>query len=84
VFRIDHDQAIQSTGVFRYQHKNAEWLAFIWRYESGLVVSGVPDSDAALALTAAQQTTIGLACEGMFATFDIPITSCTGRSHPSS
>ena len=27
VFRIDHDQAFQSTGVFRYQHKNAEWIA---------------------------------------------------------
>ena len=27
VFRIDHDQAFQSTGVFRYQHKNAEWVS---------------------------------------------------------
>src|SRR6185369_7220179 len=78
VFRIDHDQAFQSTGVFRYQHKNAEWVALTWRYDSGLVVSGVPDSDAALALTSAQQTTLGLACNGVFATFASPITSCGG------
>src|ERR1039458_10042873 len=56
VFRIDHDQAFQSTGVFRYQHKAYEWVSLTWRYDSGLVVSGVPDSTAALALTAAQQT----------------------------
>jgi hypothetical protein len=78
VFRIDHDQAFQSTGVFRYQHKNAEWVAFTWRYDSGLVVSGIPDSDAALALTAAQQTSIGLACGNVVATFTQPITSCSG------
>ena len=52
VFRIDHDQAFQSTGVFRYQHKKAEWIAFTWRFDSGLVVSGVPDVAAALALYA--------------------------------
>jgi hypothetical protein len=78
VFRIDHDQAFQSTAVFRYQHKNAEWASLSWRYDSGLVVSGVPDSDAALALTAAQQTTIGLACGGVFATFTDGIASCSG------
>jgi len=69
VFRIDHDQAFQSTGVFRYQHKTAEWVAFTWRYDSGLVVSGVPDSDAALALTPNQQATIGLSCGGNIATY---------------
>jgi hypothetical protein len=78
VFRIDHDQAFQSTAVFRYQHKTHEWVSLSWRYDSGLVVSGVPDSDAALALTAAQQTTIGLACNGVFARFAVPITSCEG------
>ncbi len=78
VFRIDHDQAFQSTGVFRYQHKNFEWIALTWRYDSGLVVSGVPDSDAALALTAAQQTSIGLSCGNVFATFTSPITQCSG------
>jgi hypothetical protein len=79
VFRIDHDQAFQSTGVFRYQHKNAEWVTLTWRYDSGLVVSGIPDSAAALALTAAQQTSIGLACGGVAATFTQPITSCSGQ-----
>jgi hypothetical protein len=70
VFRIDHDQAFQSTGVFRYQHKNREWIAFTWRYDSGLVVSGVPDSLAALTiLTPAQQTSIGLSCGSLVATF---------------
>jgi hypothetical protein len=78
VFRIDHDQAFQSTSVFRYQRKTFEWIALTWRYDSGLVVSGVPDSDAALALTAAQQTSIGLACGGVFATYTSPITSCSG------
>ena len=48
MFRIDHDQAFQSTGVFRYQHKTNEWVSLTWRYDSGLVVSGVPDADAAL------------------------------------
>ena len=78
VFRIDHDQAFQSTGVFRYQHKNAEWAALTWRYDSGLVVSGVPDSGAALTLTAAQQRTIGLACGNVVASFGNPIAACKG------
>ena len=78
VFRIDHDQAFQSTGVFRYQYKTFEWISLTWRYDSGQVVSGVPDSSAALALTAAQQTSIGLACGNVFATFTNPIVSCTG------
>jgi hypothetical protein len=78
VFRIDHDQAFQSTGVFRYQHKKAEWIAFTWRFDSGMVVSGVPDVAAALDLTAAQQTSIGFACNGVYATFAAPITSCNG------
>jgi hypothetical protein len=78
VFRIDHDQAFQSTAVFRYQRKNAEWIAFTWRYDSGLVVSGIPDSDAALNLTANQQTSIGLACGNVFATPTAPLTDCNG------
>ena len=78
VFRIDHDQAFQSTGNFRYQHKTAEWVALTWRYDSGLVVSGVPDVAAALELTAAEQTSIGFACNGVYATFTNPITTCNG------
>ena len=79
VFRIDHDQALQSTVDVRYQRpKNAEWIASSWRYDSGLVVSGVPDVAAALNLTANQQTTIGFACNGVFATPSSPITDCNG------
>jgi hypothetical protein len=78
VFRIDHDQAFQSTGVLRYQHKAAEWIAFTWRFDSGLVVSGVPDAAAAMALTPNQEVTIGLACNGVYATVANPITACNG------
>ena len=84
VFRIDHDQAFQSTGVFRYQHKNAEWIAFTWRYDSGLVVSGVPDAGAAMiggsaGMSPNQQVSIGLACNGVFATVANPISDCAER-----
>jgi integrase len=41
--RIDHDQAFQSTGIFPYQHKAYEWVSLKWRYDSGVVVNGVPD-----------------------------------------
>ena len=78
VFRIDHDQAFQSTASFRYQHRNAEWISLIWRYDSGLAVTGVLDVADALNLTPAQQTTIGFSCDGVFATFADPITSCDG------
>ena len=79
VFRIDHDQELQSTVNVRYQRPhNAEYFSFIWRYDSGLVVSGVPDVAAALQLTAAQQTSIGFACDGVYAKFAAPITSCSG------
>jgi hypothetical protein len=70
VFRIDHDQAFQSTLNLRYQRpKNAEWISFIYRFDSGLVVSGVPDAGAALALDANQQATLGLSCGGYIATY---------------
>jgi outer membrane receptor protein involved in Fe transport len=79
VFRIDHDQAYQQNVVARYQRpKDAEWIDFTWRYDSGLVVSGVPDVAAALDLTAAQQVDIGFSCDGVFATYSSPITSCSG------
>src|SRR6202790_5141728 len=81
VCRIDHDQVFQSTSVFRYQRpKNAEWFAFTYRYDSGLVVSGVPDAGAALALTPNQQVSIGLACNVIFATVASPFTDCTNAN----
>lgn len=74
VFRIDHDQAFQSTAVARYQRpNNSEYFSFIWRYDSGLVVSGIPDVATAISsLTAAQQVDIGLACNGVPATLSAP------------
>jgi Carboxypeptidase regulatory-like domain len=80
VFRIDHDQAFQSTINLRYQRpKNAEWIAFTVRYDSGEVVSGVPDAGFAMSgLTPNQQVSIGLACQGNYATVADPIRSCSG------
>jgi len=79
VFRIDHDQAFQSNVSLRYQRpKNEEWIALTYRFDSGEVVSGVPDAGAALGLTPNQQVTIGLACNGVFATVASPITNCLG------
>jgi hypothetical protein len=80
VFRIDHDQEFQSTLNLRYQRpKNAEWVAFTYRYDSGLVVSGVPDAGIALTtLSPNQQVTISLACNGVFATVDNPLSDCVG------
>jgi hypothetical protein len=74
VFRIDHDQAFQNTLNLRYQHKNREYIDWIWRYDSGLVVSGVPDVSSALALTPNQQVTLGFACNGVPATLAHPFT----------
>ena len=83
VFRIDHDQAFQSTLNLRYQRPhNAEWIALVYRYDSGLVVSGVPDSDFALnILSPAQQTSIGLSCGSLVATFSTGLgpNDCAGK-----
>ncbi len=78
-FRIDHDQEFQSTVVSRYQiNKNAEYVEFTWRYDSGMV-AGITDVGEALTLTSAEQATIGFACNGVAATYyAAPIRSCTG------
>ena len=79
VFRIDHDQAYQQNANARYQrHKNEEWIDFTWRFDSGMVVSGVPDVASALTLTPSEQTDIGLACGGVQATFAAPLRTCSG------
>ena len=79
VFRIDHDQAFQQTTNLRYQpKKDGPWVDFIWRFDSGLVVSGVPDAAAALLLTPNEQVDIGLSCNGVPATVSAPIVSCNG------
>ncbi len=43
-------------------------------------MSGVPDASAALGLTANQQVTIGLACNGVFATVTAPLTDCVNAN----
>jgi hypothetical protein len=79
VFRIDHDQAFQQTTNIRYQHgSDGLWGAVIWRFDSGLVVTGVPDAAAAVTLTPSQQVDVGLSCNGVPATLQNPITSCKG------
>ena len=79
VFRIDHDQAYQQTANFRYQHgRDGLWGDLIWRFDSGLVVTGVPTAQSALKLTPNQQVDIGLSCNGDYATAADPITSCSG------
>ena len=81
VFRIDHDQAYQQNVNLRYQrHKNEEWIDFSWRFDSGLVVSGVPDVANALTLTPSEQVDIGLACAGVPATLPSPIRTCNGMA----
>ena len=66
VFRIDHDQAFNQTTHVQYQPwKNLPWIAFNWRYDSGLVASNsnLDTFDHASAfLDADQQTAIGLFC----------------------
>lgn len=80
VFRIDHDQAFQQTTQVQYQFNRFKelkpYVAFTWRYDSGLVAGSVPDFDTALTLTPDQQSQIGLFCGGVFATPTQGLTSC--------
>jgi hypothetical protein len=47
VFRIDHDETFNQTTHLQYQPwKRAPWIAFNWRYDSGLVAGAVPCSAA--------------------------------------
>jgi len=80
VFRIDHDQAFQQTTQVQYQFDHFKllkpYVAFTWRYDSGLVAGSVPDFDTALSLTPDQQAQIGLFCGGVFATPTQGLSSC--------
>jgi hypothetical protein len=80
VFRIDHDQAFQQTTQVQYQFNHFKelkpYVAFTWRYDSGLVAGSVPDFATALTLTPDQQAQIGLFCGGVFATPTQGLTSC--------
>jgi hypothetical protein len=77
-FRIDQDQAFQQTTHFQYQpFKKGPWVAFTWRYDSGVVVDSVPDFASALKLTADQQSAIGLFCGTEVATLSHAIRTCS-------
>jgi hypothetical protein len=77
VVRIDHDQALQSTTSIQYQLPNhGPWVAFTWRYDSGIVSGAVPDLESALGLTANQQAQIGFYCGDRAATPWSAITTC--------
>jgi len=92
VFRIDHDQAFNQTTHVQYQpYKNLPWIAFSWRYDSGLVASNpsVADFPTALGespgvpgLDADQQVAIGLFCGPFVATLSTPLTAqmCNGQT----
>jgi len=77
VVRIDHDQNFQSTTHVQYQpRKNGAWVAFTWRFDSGIVAGAIPDLASALALTPDQQAQIGFYCGSQVATPYAPITTC--------
>ena len=80
VFRIDHDQAFQQTTHVQYQFhqlkKIEPYMAFTWRYDSGLVSGAVPDYATALTFTPDQQGQIGLFCGNTFASATQGITDC--------
>jgi hypothetical protein len=79
VFRIDHDQALQTTVHVQYQPApRRPWVGLTWRYDSGLVAGAVPDYATALGLDGDQQAAIGLYCGSQFATPQAPLTTCSG------
>jgi len=82
VFRIDHDQKFQQTTNLQYEfsHAHQAWIAFTWRYDSGLVAGAVTDYATALTLSADQQAAIGLFCGSTFATPTAPITDCASTN----
>ena len=80
VFRIDHDQALQQTTHVRYQWRHdGPWVAFTWRYDSGLVAGAIASLEDALGLTAAQQDAISFFCGSQVASIDHPISSCSSN-----
>jgi hypothetical protein len=77
VARPDHDQAFQQTTFVHYQPASrAPWLGFTWRFDSGLVVVGVPDRATALTLTGDEQSQMGLYCGPAMAAVARPVRAC--------
>ena len=90
VFRIDHDQKFQQTTHVQYQPwKRGPWLAFNWRYDSGLVAGEVPvatDTTTPVdlsGLTGDQQLQAGLFCGSLRPTFTAPLSSCAPQDYGS-
>jgi hypothetical protein len=82
-FRIDHDQKFNSTTNLQYAFAKSVggWVALVWRYDSGLVPSAVPDFATALTLDSDQQAAMGLFCGNQAATVTgPPITSCSASN----
>ncbi len=81
VFRIDHDQAFQSTTHAVYRVPKSDWFAaYTWRYDSGLVSGGIDSREAAFELSAAQQSAIGLYCGASSASLNQRLTECDDES----
>ena len=81
VFRIDHDQAFQSTSHLVYRVPKSAWFAaYTWRYDSGLVSGGIDSRAAAFDLSAAQQAAIGLYCGAESASLGRRLTQCGDES----
>ncbi len=81
-YRQDHDQVYQQNLNLHYQpKKNGWWGDFTWRYDSGLVVGAVNNLSDALALTAAQQSAIGLYCGSARASLSNRIASCSSNDY---
>ncbi len=81
VFRIDHDQAFQSTTHIVYRVPKSSWFAaYTWRYDSGLVSGGIDSREAAFELTAAQQAAMGLYCGANYASRTNRLTECDDDS----
>ncbi len=83
-FLIDHDQKFQQTMQVQYSFDSLKdfsrfrpFIAFTWKYDSGLVAGSVPDFATALGLSADEQQQIGLFCGNVFATISSPITTCS-------
>ena len=82
-FRIDHDEKFNQTTHLQYQPwKNAPWVGFNWRYDSGQVVGAVPfatDTTTPVdltGLTGDQQLQAGLFCGSQRPTLSTPLTTC--------
>jgi hypothetical protein len=89
-FRIDHDEKFNQTTHLQYQPwKNAPWVGFNWRYDSGLVAGAVPfatDTTTPVdlaGLSADQQMQAGLFCGSQHPTLSQPLSSCAPSQYGS-